>query len=257
MAARVALAPGVPADWYRRIAEAEDRHYWYRGMEKIACALLGERRYADLRVLDAGCGAGGFLRFLIDDGRFRSAAGVDLATAAIDLARDRVPEADLRVAALRDLPFPDASFDLVVSNDVLQHVDESEIEESLAEVRRVLEPRGALLIRTNGSRRLRRERSDWRAYDKRTLHVTLAAAGFRCERLTYANMAQSLFADLLGRTPHAPTETRHGVPPVEQGALRSAIGRRLLRAEARWLARPGRSLPFGHTLFALASRSDR
>jgi len=252
MTARVELAPGVPTDWYRRIAEAEESHYWYRGMEAITVALLGDRMYANLRVLDAGCGAGGFIRFLLDKGRFARAAGVDLATAAIDFASQRVPEADLRAARLTDLPFQSGSFDLAVSNDVLQHIDESEIDASLTEIRRVLTPGGSLLVRTNGSRRLRVERTDWRAYDRKTLGGQIAAAGFDIERLTYANLVQSLVASALGRAPHAPTDKRHGVPSVEQGALRRTIGLRLLQAEASWLVRPGRSLPFGHTLVVLA-----
>jgi len=252
MTARVELMPGVPADYYRRILAAEQAHYWYRGMEEIAVALLGECMHANLRVLDAGCGAGGFLRFLLDEGRFALAAGVDLATTAIELARERVPEADLRAAPLSELPFADGSFDLVVSNDVLQHIEESELNASLVEIRRVLTSGGRFLVRTNGSRRLRRERSDWRAYDRETVGAELAAAGFEIERLTHANVVQSLVAAALGRSPHAPTDERDGVPAVEQGALRKALGLRLLEAEARWLRLPGRTLPFGHTLFALA-----
>jgi ubiquinone/menaquinone biosynthesis C-methylase UbiE len=61
-----------------------------------------------------------------------------------------VPEAELRVSALRALPFPDASFDLVVTNDVLQHVPEADVGASLAELRRVLDPQGVLFIHTNG-----------------------------------------------------------------------------------------------------------
>ena len=47
-------------------------------------------------------------------------------------------EADLRTAPLCALPFADGSFDLVVTNDVLQHVPEDEVDESLRELRRVL-----------------------------------------------------------------------------------------------------------------------
>ena len=47
-------------------------------------------------MLDAGCGTGGFLRWLLDRGSFAAAAGVDIGSAAIELARRRVPEADCR-----------------------------------------------------------------------------------------------------------------------------------------------------------------
>ncbi|MDQ4080356.1 MAG: class I SAM-dependent methyltransferase, partial [Gemmatimonadota bacterium] len=90
------------------------------------------------RLLDAGCGAGGFLRWARTTGAFDEVAGVDVASAAIDLARRRVPEADLRVAALAELPFEPGSFDVVVTNDVLQHIPLDDVSASVRELRRVL-----------------------------------------------------------------------------------------------------------------------
>ena len=254
MASGTALAPGIPADYYDRIFEHEERHWWYRGMRELSAALLGDRLHRPgARVLDAGCGTGGFLRWLLDRGSFAAAAGVDIGSAAIELARVRVPEADLRVAPLRELPFAEASFDLVVTNDVLQHVPEGDVAASLRELRRVLVPDGTLLLRTNGARRLRRERADWRAYDRRTVVAELERAGFACERVTYVNCVLSTYAALRGRVPHAPTESVDGIPTREPGRLTSAVAGAVLRSEARWLARPGRTLPYGHTLLALAS----
>jgi len=247
------LAPGVPADYYRSIYEAEERHWWHLGMREITRALLGERlERPGQRIFDAGCGTGGFLRWALDCGSFAAAAGVDVGSAAIELARERVPEADLRVAPLKELPFGDGSFDLVVTNDVLQHVPDAELERSVAELRRVLAPDGTLLVRTNGARRLRCERDDWRAYDRRSLQLELERAGFACERVTYVNTVLSMAAAARRRTPHAPSESGHGIPPAEVSRLRSHVGATLLRLEARWLARPGRTLPYGHTIFAVA-----
>ena len=248
-----ALAPGIPADYYRRIFEAEEQHWWYRGMRSVSAALLGERlTRPGQRLLDAGCGTGGFLRWALDRGSFAGVAGVDIGSVAIDLARERVPEADLRTSSLKSLDFDDGSFDLVVTNDVLQHVPEDEVGASLRELRRVLAPDGMLLLRTNGARRLRREREDWRAYDRSTLVTELERAGFAIERVTYANALLSLYAVLRGRSPQAPSDAHDGIPRREPSRLVSALGRRMLAAEAHWLGRPGRTLPYGHTLFAVA-----
>jgi SAM-dependent methyltransferase len=249
------LAPGVPADYYRRIYEFEERHFWYRGMRQITAALLGERLTAsDGRMLDAGCGTGGFLRWALDVGSFSEVAGIDIGADAIDLARERAPEADLRIGSLRTLPFPDSRFDLVVTNDVLQHVMEEDVQPSLSELHRVLASQGTLLVHTNGSTRLRRERSDWRAYDRASLVHELETADFQCERVTYANMALSLWSTLRGKRPHAPSEDRDGIPTRDPSEPVKLIGGLLLAAEARWLAHPRRSLPYGHTLFALARK---
>lgn len=223
-------------------------------MRELAAALLGERmKMSNGRILDAGCGTGGFLRWALDRGDFAAAAGVDIGSAAIALARERVPEAELHVSPLRSLPFQDASFDLLVTNDVLQHVADDEVEDSLGELRRVIAPEGTLLLRTNGARRLRRERHDWRAYDRSTLVDELEQAGFAVERVTYVNSLLSLYGAMRGRSPHAPSENHDGIPRREPSRLVSAVGGRVLAAEGQWLARPGRTLPYGHTLFAVAS----
>lgn len=242
----------VPPDYHARLEQIELEHWWPRGMRSIAVALLGDRlAHAGQSILDAGCGTGGFLRFAGGLGTFACLCGVDVSSEAIELARRRVPEADLHVASLDALPFEDQSFDLAVLNDVLQHVREAELDAGLAELRRTLRPAGALLVRTSGARRARRERGDWRAYDRGSLASELNQRGFRVERLTYANTALSLWAAALHRGPRAPSGERHGIPGPA-GALASAVGSSMLGLEARYLARPGRSLPFGHTLLAVA-----
>ena len=252
-AAASRLAPGIPPDYYESIHAVELEHWWHLGMRRLTAVVLGDRlTRPGARILDAGCGTGGFLRFALDAGSFSRACGIDLGAAAIELARTRVPEAELAVGALVDLPYEDGAFDLVATNDVLQHVAEDEVDGSLRELRRVLAPGGAVFLRTNGSRRLRRERDDWRAYDSATLRRTLEDAGFRVERLTYVNLVPSLWALVRGGAPHAPTEERHGIAPRVPPRLQSALGRRALAAEARYLAHPGRRLPYGHSQLALA-----
>jgi SAM-dependent methyltransferase len=246
------IPPGYPADYYRSIYAAEDGHWWHRGMREVSGALLRERlEVKGGAVLDAGSGTGGFLRWLLTQRDFQRACGVDISPAGVELARGRVPDAEFHVAPIHELPFAPASFDLVVCNDVLQHVTESDVQRSLDELRRVIAPGGALLLRTNGALKTRRERDDWRAYDRRTLVALMENAGLRCERVTSVNMIPSLWDLARGRVPHAPTEHRHGVaaPP---GRLRSVPASLLLRLEARHLASPGRRLPYGHTQIVVA-----
>jgi SAM-dependent methyltransferase len=63
------------------------------------------------RVLDIGCGAGAFLRLVAERGGVPS--GIDASDALIAFARTRLPEADLRLGEMEDLPWDDRSFDLV------------------------------------------------------------------------------------------------------------------------------------------------
>ena len=123
-----------------------------------------------------------------------------------------MPGAELHVAPVHELPFVDGSFDVAVLNDVLQHVAEAQVDPGLRDLRRVLRPDGVLLVRTNGGRRARRERADWRLYDADLLRGELEAAGFDVVRVTYVNTALSLWGAARGRTPTAPTPTTCGIP---------------------------------------------
>jgi SAM-dependent methyltransferase len=98
------------------------------------------------RVLDVGCNAGALLHSL---GRHRpdlDLAGVDIDALALDTARARLPEADLRTAPADALPFADASFDLVTCIDVVEHLPEATRRPAGRELRRVLRPGGRLIV---------------------------------------------------------------------------------------------------------------
>ena len=63
------------------------------------------------RVLDVGCGAGAFLRLVAERGGRPS--GIDASEALIAFTRDRLPDADLHVGEMEELPWDDKTFDLV------------------------------------------------------------------------------------------------------------------------------------------------
>ena len=80
--------------------------------------------------------------------------GVDVAQAAIDRARAGHPDLDFRLAPIDGpLPFDDVSFDVVWTSEVIEHV--ADTARWLSEVRRVLVPRGRLLLTTPSHGRLR------------------------------------------------------------------------------------------------------
>ena len=88
---------------------------WARSEEQQVPAYEEAMRRVGLepgqRVLDVGCGAGVFLRLAADRGAQPS--GLDASEALLDLARKRVPEADLRLGDMEFLPYGDDGFDLV------------------------------------------------------------------------------------------------------------------------------------------------
>lgn len=96
---------------------------------------------AESEVLDIGCGEG-LLALLAQKGV--RLTGLDISPQLAEIAR-RNGYSDVRIAPFTCLPFADASFDYVVSLDVLGHVDFAEKDAVLGEMRRVLRPGGVTL----------------------------------------------------------------------------------------------------------------
>jgi ubiquinone/menaquinone biosynthesis C-methylase UbiE len=98
------------------------------------------------RVLDIGCGSGllsqEVLRFLTKGGYM---TGIDMSRPMLEICRRKLTSAGFRNFDIREgnslaLDFPDDSFDVIVSSNVLPFVDEQD--KFIAEVRRVLRPGG-------------------------------------------------------------------------------------------------------------------
>ena len=104
-------------------------------------------------VLDVGCNTGyGTLRFLPVANRV---VGVDVSPRAIEAARQRAPDGrpEFIVTTGFELPFPAATFDLVTSFQVLEHVPDPLA--FLRELARVLQPGGTVILATpNAATRL-------------------------------------------------------------------------------------------------------
>ena len=101
------------------------------------------RQYVDLenqRILDVGCGIGTYMK------KFREFSNF---VHGVDVDPDRVAEAarvvpNVQEAAAESLPYPDASFDVVFLNEVIEHVTDDR--QALAEAVRVTAPGGHVII---------------------------------------------------------------------------------------------------------------
>jgi ubiquinone/menaquinone biosynthesis C-methylase UbiE len=100
----------------------------------------------DARVLDAGTGPGRIPRALAAEHPQWTVDGIDLDPGMISYARGRDPQGrvSFTVGDVADLPYPDATFDLVVSSLSQHHW--SDVDGALRSIRRVLRPGGRLWI---------------------------------------------------------------------------------------------------------------
>lgn len=95
-------------------------------------------------VLDVACGTNrisDFIRSL--GGKYH---GIDISSDMVELAREKDPQSDIRVADARNIPHPDATFDLVMTIKFLKWLpDDTTLEAVVKEISRVMKP-GALAM---------------------------------------------------------------------------------------------------------------
>jgi SAM-dependent methyltransferase len=242
---------------YAVMAAVEYHHWWYSGMRAITTALLDEVYVGrhDLSILDGGCGTGGNTAFLR---RYGTPVGIDLAAEALALGSPRLPGALARASVL-ELPFPDASFDLVTSFDVLYHHAVPDEAAALAEARRVLRSGGRLLMRLPAYDFLR-GRHDRAVHTRRRFTVKaaqalIAANGFVVERCTYINsllfplpLTQRMLERALPAWDRQDSDLNLPPPAVNEAF------RWMLMLEAAWL-RHGGAFPAGLSILLRARKA--
>ncbi len=108
-------------------------------------------KYIDLQgkdVLDAGCGPGGKTYFY-SLRNCKSLTGIDIDEKRIALAKEFTQDKganniNFMTGSLAELPFEDNSFDIIMMNDVVEHIDIKLLNSALAECKRVLKHGGKL-----------------------------------------------------------------------------------------------------------------
>jgi SAM-dependent methyltransferase len=122
-------------------------HDWAEVCEPLTRALFEATLAAVMplsgrRLLDVGCGTGLALRLATSHGAH--VTGLDAAESMIGVARERLPDAELRVGDAQDLPFEDDAFDAVTAFNSLQYAAEPTA--AVAELARVARPGGRVAI---------------------------------------------------------------------------------------------------------------
>jgi SAM-dependent methyltransferase len=126
-----------PADW--ALSEDRQRPTYEAALERTGLE-------PGQHVLDVGCGAGAFLRLVAERGVVPH--GLDASEALIAFARTRLPDADLRVGEMEDLPWDDDTFDLVTGFNSFFFAND--MVAALREAGRVAKPGAPVVIQVWG-----------------------------------------------------------------------------------------------------------
>ncbi|GAA3935255.1 class I SAM-dependent methyltransferase [Hymenobacter algoricola] len=236
--------------------ELEEQHWWFQSRRDVVFSLIQDLHLSkEAAILEVGCSGGPLQQRLRNEG-YSNLTGIDLSESAIALAQQRqIPNVQLMDGARLD--FTDASFDVVVASDVLEHIEDEQ--QALREWLRVLRPGGQLLVFVPAFNLLWSEHDvvnhHFRRYSGEELRTALTRAGLKVKRLSYWNSTLFLPAAavrLLQRFRATPKNLPSGDLQTLPGSMNGAL-LALLRFENRLLRHV--NLPVGISTFALAQKS--
>lgn len=168
----------------QKMRDLEDTYWWFVGRRHLVRELIG--RFAPevepLVILDAGCGTGGTLLRLRGMGELW---GCDVSPEALGHCRER-GFANLIESPVQTLEFPDERFDVVISCDVLEHIDEDR--KAMEEMARVLRPGGICVLTVPAHRWL------WSGHDEALDHRRRYEAGELRELIESAGLQVELYS---------------------------------------------------------------
>lgn len=236
---------------YARIAAAEDDHWWYRSTRAVCAELLSPWLGSGQTLLDAGCGPGGNGAWLSAHGMV---VGTDIAPEGLQFVRRRRPEIAPVQASLTALPFPDASFDVVMELTVLYSVRDDLA--AVAELARVVKPGGVLLMVEPAFEALRRAHDKTvhtvRRYRRASLSTLAQRAGLKIDRTTYLYSFLAPPAAALGLVDRVfDRDVKETGSDVEKRSM-DRVFAPLAAVERRRLRRG--AVPFGTSLAVVATR---
>lgn len=244
---------------YEAFAKHEHTHFWFVSRRAIFFDLLdrqlGTNDTAGRRVLEVGCGAGGMLGPLQ---RYGEATGLDIDHEYLSYCKTRGFSRVLCGSGY-ELPFADASFDLVCLFDTIEHIPDDEL--ALREARRVCKPGGRVFVSVPAYAWLwsqnDRTAHHFRRYTAGRLRAVLQRAGFVPQKVSYFNtlllpliVPSVLWQKLMDRLGRLPPGFNN--MSVELPSWCNRLFTALMSSERfvlRWL-----SAPLGHSVMALARR---
>ncbi len=248
-------------DEHRRMYAVEEQLWWYRHLHNLVVQSI-QRRFGlrkDLAVFDAGCGTGGLLNRLRQEG-YTQIQGVDGSVEGVACCRERgltVDQLNLNHLTTYD---PAATYDVIICNDVFCYFDDAELQTLLTEFGRRLRPGGVLISNNNAFSAFKGEHDlavgSLRRFVRADFDRLVPPAGLRIHSSTYWSLLLSPLILLVRQWQALQLRLgwRSAGQPVSDVALPHPLVNRVLyglvTAEQKLIA----SAPFGSSLLLELAR---
>jgi SAM-dependent methyltransferase len=236
------------AEEYVRMAAVEGSMWWYRGLHANVLAALAPHLQGEATLLDAGCGTGGMLRAIGERFPQVRLQGLDLSEQACAFARERTA-ATIVQGSVDRLPYPDRSFDALISLDVLGY--DIDLSAAVAGFLRVLKPGGHAVINLAAYQWMLSYHDRAVGQKKRFTRTEAVSLfrkhGFHVHYATYWNTL--LFPMMVARRKLLPAPAASDVnpfPPILEKAFRGCLGAERLLMDRK------AALPFGGSVLLVA-----
>jgi len=132
---------------YDKMTSTESELWWYKILhEQVLNALRATNKSKDSAILDAACGTGGLMKRLIEQG-FSNIQGFDVSPYAVSIAQEKTSK-EIKLVDLKKAHtiYVENSFDVIVCNDALYFIEESQLPTVLAQLWSLLKEDGVLII---------------------------------------------------------------------------------------------------------------
>ena len=248
--------------YYERLAELEDKHPWTQAMRRMGLELAAcYGGPTPARILDAGCGTGGFLKEFHAQSAEAQTFGFDLSADGLHFAARRGLER-LAVANVTSLPFASGTFDVLVCADVLQHLSAADAKTALSELARLLRRNGVLVVRTAArcgiGQKRHRDSADYQQWEPGKLRAAVEGRGLEIVFLSRVNWLPSVWADLKALVePRPKGDVGLGLELPPANHWKSRLMTSYWNEERRLILARGWRPPGGHTLFCAARKAGR
>ncbi len=119
----------------------------YFNEQKVKEVKAHESMLDDLDILDLGCGDGTTINYFSKHFTLSRLEGIDISTASISIAKTKnIKNSEFKAYNGSNIPFEDATFDIVFSAVVFHHIDFKLHSDLIQEIKRVLKPGGRFYI---------------------------------------------------------------------------------------------------------------